>query len=381
MALTFEHLGKYIRLVDERNTEMISKSVLGINIDKFFMPSVANVIGTDLSNYKLLRKGRFACNPMHVGRDGRLPVSLYLEDIPAIVSPAYFMFEIIDESVIEPDYLMLCFRRSDFDRMCWFRTDASVRGGITWEDICSLTIPVLPIDEQKIVVGNFKVLSNRMILLKNTIENLSNQAQTVYADMFGSNQNNTPGKIADIAVNVTDGVHNTIVDDPEGDYLLLSCKNIKGGHLNIGGSERRINKETFEKLRKRTNLSKGDVLLSSVGTVGEVVVLNTDPLNFEFQRSVAIIKPNTELVSSEYLYELLTYNKAALINAAHGAVQQCLFISDICEFPIMIPDHNDLDRFNKIVKPIFRAINIYEREYQALSALREVLVESFTFKQ
>ena len=126
MGLTYEPLGKYVRLVDERNTDIVTESVLGINIDKYFMPSVANVIGTDLSNYKLLRKGRFACNPMHVGRDGRLPVSRYTEDSPAIVSPAYFMFEIKDENEIEPEYLMLCFRRPDFDRMCWFRTDASV---------------------------------------------------------------------------------------------------------------------------------------------------------------------------------------------------------------------------------------------------------------
>ena len=126
MKLTFEPLGKYVRLVDERNTDLATEAVLGINIDKYFMPSVANVIGTDLGNYKLLRKGRFACNPMHVGRDGRLPVARYTEEAPAIVSPAYFMFEVIDENEIEPEYLMLCFRRPDFDRMCWFRTDASV---------------------------------------------------------------------------------------------------------------------------------------------------------------------------------------------------------------------------------------------------------------
>lgn len=88
MSLTFEQLGKFVRLVDERNTDLITETVLGINIDKYFMPSVANVIGTDLRNYKLLKYGRFACNPMHVGRDGRLPVSRYTDSIPAIVSPA-----------------------------------------------------------------------------------------------------------------------------------------------------------------------------------------------------------------------------------------------------------------------------------------------------
>lgn len=183
MGLTFEPLGKYVRQVDERNTNIVTESVLGINIDKYFMPSVANVIGTDLSNYKLLRKGRFACNPMHVGRDGRLPVSRYTEDTPAIVSPAYFMFEIIDENEIEPEYLMLCFRRPDFDRMCWFRTDASVRGGITWDDVCALTIPVLSLPEQRKIVHDYKVITDRIELLRKMNENLEAFLAARFAQM------------------------------------------------------------------------------------------------------------------------------------------------------------------------------------------------------
>lgn len=92
MKSNYDILGNHIRLIDTRNRESITDRVLGINIDKFFMPSVANVIGTDLSKYKLITKGKFACNPMHVGRDERLPVALYDEEEPAIVSPAYFMF-------------------------------------------------------------------------------------------------------------------------------------------------------------------------------------------------------------------------------------------------------------------------------------------------
>ena len=95
MQKGYEPLGNHIQLVDDRNREEITDRVLGINIDKFFMPSVANVIGTDLSKYKLLKKGYFACNPMHVGRDERLPIALFNEDEPGIVSPAYFMFELV----------------------------------------------------------------------------------------------------------------------------------------------------------------------------------------------------------------------------------------------------------------------------------------------
>lgn len=99
MKSNYEPLGKHIQLVDYRNSEEVTSTVLGISIDKEFMPSVANVIGTDLSRYKLISKGLFACNPMHVGRDERLPIALYEKDSSAIVSPAYFMFEIIDRDV------------------------------------------------------------------------------------------------------------------------------------------------------------------------------------------------------------------------------------------------------------------------------------------
>ncbi len=120
-----------------------SPALLGISIDKEFMPSVANVIGTDLSRYKLISKGLFACNPMHVGRDERLPIALYQKDSPAIVSPAYFMFEIIDRDILNEEYLMMWFRRPEFDRECWFMTDGSVRGGITWDDLCRIKAPAL----------------------------------------------------------------------------------------------------------------------------------------------------------------------------------------------------------------------------------------------
>lgn len=172
MKSNYDILGNYIRLVDTRNKDLVSRQVLGINIDKFFMPSVANVIGTDLSKYKLITKGKFACNPMHVGRDERLPVALYREDTPAIVSPAYFMFEIKDSSVLNEEYLMMWFRRPEFDRLCWLRTDGSVRGGITWDDICRMEVPVPPMDEQMETVNSYKAITKRIALKKQINDNL-----------------------------------------------------------------------------------------------------------------------------------------------------------------------------------------------------------------
>ena len=194
MKSNYDILGNHIRLIDTRNRESITDRVLGINIDKFFMPSVANVIGTDLSKYKLITKGKFACNPMHVGRDERLPVALYAEEEPAIVSPAYFMFEVIDNSILKEDYLMMWFRRPEFDRICWLHTDGSVRGGITWDDICRLELPIPPIENQLEIVNSYKAITERIALKQKINDNLEETAQSLFQEQFAAfyNENELP---------------------------------------------------------------------------------------------------------------------------------------------------------------------------------------------
>ncbi|WP_370814696.1 restriction endonuclease subunit S [[Ruminococcus] lactaris] len=184
MKSNYDILGNHIRLIDTRNRESITDRVLGINIDKFFMPSVANVIGTDLSKYKLITKGKFACNPMHVGRDERLPVALYDEEEPAIVSPAYFMFEVVDNSILNEDYLMMWFRRPEFDRICWLHTDGSVRGGITWDDICRLELPIPPIENQLEIVNSYKAITERIALKQKINDNLEAPLIHIFFKMF-----------------------------------------------------------------------------------------------------------------------------------------------------------------------------------------------------
>lgn len=206
MKSNYDILGNHIRLIDTRNRESITDRVLGINIDKFFMPSVANVIGTDLSKYKLITKGKFACNPMHVGRDERLPVALYDEEEPAIVSPAYFMFEVVDNSILNEDYLMMWFRRPEFDRICWLHTDGSVRGGITWDDICRLELPIPPIEKQLEIVNSYKAITERIALKKKINDNLVATLQIIYKKMFLESQNTYITKpLADLCSKIGSG--------------------------------------------------------------------------------------------------------------------------------------------------------------------------------
>jgi type I restriction enzyme S subunit len=227
---------------------------------------------------------------------------------------------------------------------------------------------------QKKISGILKTIDEKIRLNESINKNLEQQASAIFKEMFLDANTTTQATIADISLNVTDGVHNTVQDDPNGECLLLSCKNIKGGYLTKGSNERTISKATFDKLRKRTNLSKGDVLVSSVGTIGEIMLLNESPHNYEFQRSVAMIKPNLQYVSSYYLYEALLAQKSELVNAAHGAVQQCLFIGDIANFLIGVPKKDDLEKFDHLVSPMFDSITSNQKESLKLSLLRDALL-------
>lgn len=198
MKSNYEPLGKHIQLVDYRNSEEVTSTVLGISIDKEFMPSVANVIGTDLSRYKLISKGLFACNPMHVGRDERLPIALYEKDSPAIVSPAYFMFEIIDRDVLNEEYLMMWFRRPEFDRECWFMTDGSVRGGISWDDLCRIQLPVPPYERQLDVVESYRAITRRIAMKKEINDNLEAVLAASHSKMFFSKDTSEHSKLGEL---------------------------------------------------------------------------------------------------------------------------------------------------------------------------------------
>lgn len=279
-----------------------------------------------------------------------------------------------NKNIVEPDFLVYYLLSPEMQHMLLSAANGATVSHLNMADIRKLEISLPDLEVQKKIGRLLSTIEDKIETNNEINDNLLQQAQAIYMHIFGDNSSVTAATIADIALNVTDGVHNTVKDDPEGQYLLLSCKNIKGGLLSIGSSERKINSETFEKLRRRTKLAKGDILISSVGTVGELLLLNTDPSNYEFQRSVAIVKPNPELVSSAYVYESLVAKKAELINAAHGAVQQCLFISDIAGFPIGIPNPAELRSFDEVVKPMFDTITANEAENLRLEALRDTLL-------
>jgi len=140
--MKFDKLGGYISQVNSRNSDLKVMDLKGINMNKEFILSVANTVDTDMTKYKVVKPGQFAFNPMHVGRDHLVPISLLGGKQPIIVSPAYTVFEITKPEELLAQYLMFWFRESDFDRHAWFTTDNSVRGGLSWESFCNLKLPI-----------------------------------------------------------------------------------------------------------------------------------------------------------------------------------------------------------------------------------------------
>ena len=184
--MEYKRLGDYIREVNVRNKDLEATKLVGLTIDKAFIPSVANVIGTDLSNYKVIRKEQFACSLMQVSRDGKMPVAMFEED-EAIMSPAYPMFEVIDKTVLMPQYLMMWFSRSEFDREASYYAVGGVRGSLTWEDFCNMKLPTPSITRQREIVSEYETLTNRIRLNNQMIQHLEATAQALYRKTFVDN--------------------------------------------------------------------------------------------------------------------------------------------------------------------------------------------------
>lgn len=376
MKSNYDALGNYIRLVDTRNTDLVTEQVLGINIDKYFMPSVANVIGTDLSKYKLITKGKFACNPMHVGRDERLPVALYTEDEPAIVSPAYFMFEIIDNSILNEDYLMMWFHRPEFDRLCWLRTDGSVRGGITWDDICRMKVPVPPLDEQIEIVQSYQAITDRIALKKQINDNLEAQASAIYHSMFDEQNEWSKGSVSDFGEVVGGATPSKDIDEyfcSDGIVWLTPKDLTSTGKKFIYKGETDITEAAYRSCSTKL-LPKGSVLLTSRAPVGCVAIAMTDLCTNQGFKSII---PKSEF-GTAFVYYFLKENRQLLESHSSGTTFMEISGNVLKAIPVSIPPEELTKEFSSMCEPIFAYQEQIEAEILQLLELQRTMVSQIS---
>lgn len=372
MKSNYDILGNHIRLIDTRNRESITDRVLGINIDKFFMPSVANVIGTDLSKYKLITKGKFACNPMHVGRDERLPVALYDEEEPAIVSPAYFMFEVVDNSILNEDYLMMWFRRPEFDRICWLHTDGSVRGGITWDDICRLELPIPPIEKQLEIANSYKAITERIALKQKINDNLEATAQAYFDSLF-FDESEPNCTLADIAlVNPV----RPLAKGVEARYFEMATLPTNGciptGDFikPYNGGVRFINGDTLI-ARITPCLENGKAAYINILEDNEVAFGSTEYIVFASKGNMP----------SSFYYFLIRNAKFVtfalqFMNGSSG--RQRVSGEELASFPLCRPSCENLEAFDKVASLVLEQMKDNTYEIQKLKQLQEVIAATIS---
>ena len=380
MKSNYEPLGKHIRLVDYRNSEEVTSTVLGISIDKEFMPSVANVIGTDLSRYKLISKGLFACNPMHVGRDERLPIALYEKDSSAIVSPAYFMFEIIDRDVLNEEYLMMWFRRPEFDRECWFMTDGSVRGGITWDDLCRIKLPVPSYARQCEIVESYRAITDRIALKRAENDNLDSTMQAIYKNYFVDftpfkSEPTCATKLGEIPASwsvckfcdLCDLLNGRAYSQEElldsGKYRVLRVGNFfTKNSWYYSDMELEDNKYCYpDDLLFCWSASFGLYIWNDVKTIYHYHIWKID-----FSKTAPYYR--------EYIFLYLKQELNKLSKEGHGSVMAHLTKSGVENLDIVSPPEEIIKQFHNSIIPFIEHKKLVEKEVQQLTELRESIL-------
>jgi type I restriction enzyme S subunit len=375
--MEYKRLGDYIREVNVRNKDLKVTKLVGLTIDKAFIPSVANVIGTDLSNYKVIRKEQFACSLMQVSRDGKMPVAMFEEDA-AIMSPAYPMFEVIDKKTLLPQYLMMWFSRSEFDREASYYVVGGVRGSLTWEDFCNMKFPVPSIDRQREIVEEYETLSRRICMNEQMIEKLEATAQALYRKMFvdGIDKENLPE-------GWRNGVLGEVCETQYG-YTETATQQIVGPKFlritDVVNDSIDWSKVPYcpisEKELKKYKLGLGDIVVSRTGAnIGWAKQIKGDIPDSVFASFLIRIKAKDADMQwmIGHLVESSDF-KAFVAANQQGSAQPQANANILVEFPLIIPDTDSLQLYNLHILPINRMLCVKEQENTKLSELQSLLL-------
>lgn len=367
---TYQRLGDYIREVDVRNKDLKVTKLMGVNIGKFFMPSVANVIGTDLSNYKVVYRGQFASNLMHVGRDEKIPIAMYELDEPIIVSPAYFVFEVIDIDILLPSYLMMWLQRPDFDRQACFFTDGDVRGGLSKEAFLNMTLPIPPIARQREIVSEYKMLTDRIRLNNSIISALESTAQALYRKMFVDNIDKahlptgwrigTLGEVAEFR-NTKINVSDITIDN------YISAENMvkdRGGIVQC---------VSFPEDGRCTEFRIGDILLSNIRPYFKKIWRAT--FNGGCSNDVLCLINKGLFTQSLLYYSIENDGFFDYVMAGSNGVKMPRGDKQwIMSFPLIIPNNDAIALFENQIKPCATLVDNLRCENSKLTNLQSLLL-------
>ncbi|TKD65154.1 restriction endonuclease subunit S [Flavobacterium sp. ASW18X] len=411
MSSNYKRIGDYIELVDERNTDLSIDLLLGLTVEKRFIPSVANTVGTNMKNYKIIRKNQFACSTMQVRRDKKMPVAILKDFEKAIISQAYPVFQVVDESILDPDYLMMWFSRAEFDRQATFHAVGGVRGSLEWEDFLDFELPIPSIEKQREIVNEYNTVTNRIKLNEQLNQKLEETAQALYKHWFvefefpnedGKPYKSSGGKMVyteELDKEIPEGWSVGNIEDlceimdgdrgrnypsqqhfsENGYCLFLNAGNVTKSGFDLSNNSF-ITKERDELLRKG-KLKRKDTVLTTRGTVGNLAYYS-EQIEFEHLRinsGMVIFRPK-EFNNSLFLYYLMRSQEMTnnIENFLSGSAQPQLPIKDIKRILVLIPIQSKIHSFSDLSIPIQNQIELQKKEIRKLLELKDLLLTKMT---
>ncbi len=379
MKSNYKAIGELVERIDERNRDGSITTLIGVSIDKKFIPSVANVVGTDLTNYKVIRKYDFAVSLMQVSRDEKIPVACQKEYDAAIMSPAYPIFRVKDTNIIMPEYLEMWFMRSEFDREASFVAVGGVRGSMPWEEFAKLKLPVPNIEIQKEIVSSYRAITDRITLKKRINDNLEATALTIYKSFFvdfepfdfSQPDDWKEVTVDDIATEVICGKTPPTSDSANyGSSVPFITIPDMHGSVYTTSTERFLSDKGVATQANKT-LPENSICVSCIASVG-LVCLTAEPSQTNQQINSIICKKD---ISPFYVYIKMTTLTEYLKQLGAGGsttlnVNKTLF----GQIPILLPDERTMTAFHEKVKPLFAAIRANQYEMQHLETMKSLLL-------
>ncbi len=383
MKSNYKQLGQYIRPVDVRNKGLVTTKLLGISVEKCFIPSIANIIGTDLEKYKIVRKGQFAYIPDTSRRGDKIAVALLREE-ECIISQAYTAFEIIDTNELAPEYLMLWFSRPEFDRYARYHSHGSVREIFGWDEMCRVELPVPDIEEQRTIVQMVRRIDARI----ETTDHLKQNVMEVGIQLVRQESNNTiiasggetqapqlnPGysyqAIKDFSYRMTSGA--TPSRQEASYWEAKEVPWLKSGEVQNGicNTPEEFISGTALKETSVHLMPEDTVLMAMYGaTAGNVGYLMEQATT---NQAVCCMQCNDKDYSA-YLFFSLLSKREEIKRHANGGAQDNLSKDFIAKIKIVVPPDERIKKMN--LGKIIDWLKLINREKVALINLRSLMSE------
>lgn len=377
-------LGDFIRQVDVRNTDGKEENLLGVSVQKMFIPSIANTVGTDFTKYKVVKRGQFTYIPDTSRRGDKIGIALLTDYDEGLVSNIYTVFEVKDENELLPEYLMLWFSRPEFDRYTRFKSHGSVREIMDWDEMCKVELPVPSIEKQRSIVKAYNTITDRIELKRKINDNLEATAQAVFQDQFASYYgcDKLPEGYSIVSLDSLCTVKGgkrlpadcELLDDPT-EHPYIRVRDVGGSrYVCLTDQFQYIDEETHQAI-SRYIVNTRDIVISIVGTIGLLGKIHSslDKANLT-ENCVKLAGIHT--VTSDYLYYTLCYKKQIkeIDLLTVGAVQAKLPMYNIQSMKILVPPTKVISDFQKKMNALDEQIEANTMEIQKLNELRSVLL-------